>query len=128
MKSNHAFQKTNIYSLTIILQQHNAVLENLKAIKSETYIFFFVTVALKNNKHTAKNSFKYHHHIYWHVNICFFTASVFKNVWETVNKCSSVSVSMTYRSSKLLRLTFCSIAAIGMYVADQSFLSYMMGE
>ena len=41
MKSNHAFQKTNIYSLTIILQQHNAVLENLKAIKCETYIFFF---------------------------------------------------------------------------------------
>ena len=79
MKSNHAFQKTNIYSLTIILQQHNAVLENLKAIKRETYIFFRYG-GPKNNKRSAKNSFKYHHHIYWHVNICFFTASVFKNV------------------------------------------------
>ena len=81
MKSSHAFQKTNIYSLTIIAAAAQCSFRKFKSNKMRNiYLFFFVTVALKNNKHTAKNSFKYHHHIYWHVNICFFTASVFKNV------------------------------------------------
>ena len=67
--------KKQIFIALLLLQQHNAVLENLKAIKRETYIFFRYG-GPKNNKRSAKNSFKYHHHIYWHV----YAASVFKNV------------------------------------------------
>ena len=60
------FKKQIFIALLLLQQQHNAVLENLKAIKRETYIFFRYG-GPKNNKRSAKNSFKYHHHIYWHV-------------------------------------------------------------
>ena len=50
------FKKQIFIALLLLQQQHNAVLENLKAIKRETYIFFRYG-GPKNNKRSAKNSF-----------------------------------------------------------------------